>query len=169
MFIERNLDIVFKRPAQKDMGFLKRWYSMTDCLGLATGYKDFSEVESIVQLHKESNSLVFMIYEGKSDFPLGFIYAHMNNMDGKLVFWIKTLIVEPLYQNLGYGTTAIKKFFDYTKEKHQSIIFIVTVSNKNTRGLSFWKKLGFSHYPEFEESLHGEEASRVFVLKRIIK
>lgn len=166
MIDTHNKDIILKKPDTSDMDAIKRWYSMTDDLHHATGAKEFSEIAQLIEYPEKTNSLVFIIREPKSNYNIGFTYANINKFDHGTILWIKTLLIDPKYQGKGFGTAAIDKLLAYTQSSYQWLTSIVTVSDNNTKGISFWEKVGFSRCSELESILHHGGTSGVSVLKK---
>lgn len=169
MIINNGIDIVFGKPEEKDMKTLERWYCMPDCFGYATGFKNFSETIRKLKEPDVAPTFNFMIYNGETKEPIGFIYGYIKNIDKNAVLWISTLLIEPAFQNRGFGSRAINKLLNLVKSEYGDLICIVAVSYKNEQGLSFWEKAGFSHDPELEQSLHQFGTSQVAILKKMIK
>ncbi len=168
MLDDHSNDVVLKRPEQIDIEAIKRWYCMTDILGYATGAKDFSEIAEIIQSPGRSNSLILIIHERNSSHPIGFTYANINKIANRTILWIRILLIDPCFQNKGFGTAAINKLLSYVKLRYKSITCVVTVSDNNDKGLYFWEKAGFSNAQELEELLHREGTSGVSIMKKDI-
>lgn len=160
-------NVILKKPEPTDMEAIKRWYSMTDNLGYATGEKDFSEIAEIIQAPEGSNSLVLIIHE-HNNLPIGFTYANLNEIASKTILWIRIFLIDPSFQNKGYGTAAIRKLLDYAKSRYKSLTCIVSVSENNVKGLSFWERVGFSADHKLEAILHREGTSGVSIMKKEI-
>ncbi|MGI6122782.1 MAG: GNAT family N-acetyltransferase [Acetivibrionales bacterium] len=169
MIVNEGQNIVFKELEKKDMEILERWYGMSDCFGYATGFKNFSDIRKKLKQPIIPSSLSFMIYNGLIEKPIGFIYGYIKNLDMTVVLWINIFIIDPAFQNRGFGTNAINKLLDMVHEEYGAITCIVSVSQRNEKGLSFWRKVGFSHDPDLEQSLHQFGTSQVAIMKRILK
>ncbi len=169
MIINEGVEIVFREPDEKDMTILEKWYGMTDCFGYATGFKNFSDIIQKLKMPVKSSSLSFMIYNRNTEDPIGFIYGSIKDIEKNSVLWISILIIEPAFQNRGFGTNAINKLLNIIQLEYGTVTCIAAVSYKNGQGLSFWEKVGFSHDPELEQSLHQFGTSQVAIMKRIVK
>jgi RimJ/RimL family protein N-acetyltransferase len=169
MVINKDTDIVLKVPEEKDMEILEKWYGMHDYFGHATGFKNFSDISSKFKEPVDPSILSFMIYNIKTGIPIGFIYGYLKDASRNSVLWISIFIIDPAFQNKGYGTHALNKLLDLAKREYGIAACIVAVSYKNKQGLSFWEKVGFSHDPELEQSLHHFGTSQAAIMKRIIK
>ncbi len=169
MVISKDIDIVFKVPAKKDMEILEKWYGMHDCFGYATGFKNFSDIISKFKEPIDPSMLCFMIYNKKNKAPIGFIYGYIKDTSKNAVLWISIFIIDPAYQNMGYGTHALNRLLNFAQREYGIAACIVAVSYNNKQGLSFWEKVGFSHDPELEQSLHHFGTSQVAIMKKILK
>lgn len=169
MIINEGIGIVFREPDEKDMAIIEKWYGMPDYFGYATGFKNFSDIIQKLKISVESSTLSFMIYDRNNKDPIGFVYGYLKDIDKNAVLWISILIIEPAFQNRGFGTNAINKLLNLIQLEYGAVTCIVAVSYKNVQGLSFWEKVGFSHDPELEQSLHQFGTSQVAIMKRIVK
>lgn len=169
MIINDDIDIVFREPVENDMEILSKWYGMHDCFGYATGCKDFSEIIQKLRVPVEPYTLSFMVYNKKTKVPIGFIYGYIKGDKKNAVLWISIFIIDPDYQNRGFGTQTLNKLLKFVQSEYGTFTCIVAVAHKNDRGLSFWAKAGFSHDPELEQSLHQFGTSQVAIMKKIIK
>jgi len=169
MTIKNDIDIGLRRPEMKDMAILEKWYGMQDHLGFATGFKKFSDVMQKFKEPVDPSMLNFMIYNIKTKIPVGFINGYLRDVNRHSVLWISIFIIDPDYQNMGYGTHALYKLLDFVQSKYGTVACIAAVSTENKRGLSFWEKAGFSHDPELEQSLHLLGTSEAAIMKKILK
>ncbi len=83
--------------------------------------------------------------------------------------WIKLLAVLPAFRNAGIGARAIGLIFQYFKEIFHTVGAFVSVAEKNTKGLRFWTKQGFSEVGSLYKALFGEnlEYKVVIMSKRL--
>jgi len=169
MTITNAIDIEFRVPENKDIAILEKWYDMQDSLGYATGFRKFSDVVQRFKEPVDPSMLSFMIYNNKTNIPLGFINGYLKDLDRRSVLWISIFIIDPGYQNMGYGTHALYKLLDYVQSNYGVVACIAAVSPENKKGLSFWEKAGFSHDPELEQSLHNIGTSQAAIMKKILK
>ncbi len=169
MIINNGIDIVLREPVEDDMEILKKWYGMHDCFGYATGYKSFSDIIQKLREPDEPYTLSFMVYNKKTKEPIGFIYGYVKDAGKNAILWISIFIIDPDYQNRGFGTHTLNKLLDFVQIEHGTFTCIVAVAHENDQGLSFWAKAGFSHAPELEQSLHQFGTSQVAIMKKIIK
>lgn len=166
--ITNEKGLSFRGLMPMDIALLEKWYSMTDCFGYATGFKNFAEIKQRLLEPSRGEILISMIELGASGKTIGFVYGEVKTADSKKVLWIYTLIVEPAFQNKGYGTRAVNTLLHWARAKYGSITCVVTVSEKNPRGLSFWRKTGFTRSMGLEGSLSQIGSSGVAILKKKI-
>ncbi|HBR01909.1 MAG TPA: hypothetical protein DD738_04800 [Ruminiclostridium sp.] len=168
MEIHKKYGLEFRKIAPSDAMLLERWYSMTDYFGYATGFKKFSEINQVLWNPQKQNKLVLMIDTGEDRKTIGFIYGEYKCVETQPVLWIHILIIEPAFQHKGYGTYAVQKLLHSTRIQYGPMTCFAAVSYKNQQGLSFWKKVGFTHSFDLEECLIQKGSSPVAVLKRKI-
>jgi ribosomal protein S18 acetylase RimI-like enzyme len=158
-----------RKIAPEDLSIIERWYGMADCLSFATGNKSFAETNQMFVNPNRYNKLVLMIETLIDKQTIGFIYGETKNIQARLVLWINIFIIDPAYQNQGFGTYAINKLLNLIRTRYGSLTCYVAVSEENIQGLSFWQKAGFIHSSGMEESLNQKGPSHVAILKRDIK
>ncbi len=74
--------------------------------------------------------------------------------------WINSIVLEPEYRNMGYGTEAIKLLFARLKNIKGICHAYLSVMEENKRGIDFWKKNGFTVFRKYKKSFNFE-GSRV--------
>ena len=158
--------IVFRRLAQEDLSLLEKWYNRTDCFGYATGFRDFSDIKEKLYDPLKMDAWIAMIDRSEDNLTIGFIYGEIKKVEIKTVLWINILIIEPVYQHKGHGTSAVKKLLHSAQVQYGPLTCIVAVSDQNSQGLSFWKKLGFSRSESMEDSLNQLGNSHVAIFKK---
>jgi GNAT superfamily N-acetyltransferase len=81
--------------------------------------------------------------------------------------WIRQLSVLPEYRKKGIGTRTVDALLKYVKDSHDVRAVFLSVAGKNTAGLCFWRKLGFSEAHRFEKVLFSEKLpSNVIIMQK---
>lgn len=169
MLTNNDKRLKFRGLSAYDLAILEKWYSNTDCFGYATGFKSFTDIRQRILEPLKSDVIVLMIEISEMEEnskPIGFIYGEIKQIDAKKVLWIYTIIIEPYYQQKGYGTLAINRLLQWSHIKIHTNSCFVTVSEQNWRGLSFFEKAGFVRSSELEDTLNQRGTSGVAILKR---
>jgi RimJ/RimL family protein N-acetyltransferase len=163
--ITNKQGLSFRGLMPADIALLEKWYSMTDCFGYATGFKNFAEIRQRLIAPSRGHILISMIdtEDGKT---IGFVYGEIKAAESKKVLWIYTLIIEPAHQNRGYGTQAVNILLQWARAKYGPLTCVVSVSEKNPRGLAFWEKTGFVRSLGLEGSLSQIGSSGVAILQK---
>lgn len=142
-----NDDIVLKKIDKKNIDKLLKWYIHdSDSYKYATGVAN--KATSVMQLKNMLNSV-----NDEGNFLTGIYLIQNNEMIGMLkgavnlkkepLLWINILLIDKQYQNMGYGTSAVNLLFSHFKEKYNISRSLISVSECNSKALSFWQKLGF--------------------------
>jgi RimJ/RimL family protein N-acetyltransferase len=81
--------------------------------------------------------------------------------------WINTLIIDPAFQNKGYGTKVVKLFINYVKWKSNISKVYLSVAENNVGGYRFWSRLGFVQYGRIDKcaTLKGELQNAIIMHK----
>ncbi len=159
---ENGLDkISFRNVGPRDMACLEKWYSMTDELGYATGFKNLGEVRERIT----SQPMISMMITVGDDQAVGFICCEPRSLDGNKIVWIHIIMVDPAWQNRGIGTRAVSKLLDCFETRGYADV-IASVSEQNKRGLRFWERIGFIRSPAMEKMLDESGTSGVAIMRR---
>lgn len=169
MMINSGQGLGFRGLNSLDLALLEKWYSMTDYFGYATGFKDFAEIRQRILKPSESNIIISMIESGAERKTIGFVYGEVKMKESQIILWIYTLIIEPDYQRRGFGTLAVNKLLQWAHHKYGALTCVVSVSERNPKGLSFWGKVGFSRSSGLEGSLSHIGPSGIAILQRMIR
>lgn len=151
-----------------------RIYNCGDDTRYATGQDgDFSILEM--------SSLFKRINASDNEFIAGiYIKAPGNEEDTMMRFtglcsgvlqaramWIKQLSILPEYRRRGIGTRTVDILLKSVMRSHSVREVFLSVAEKNTAGLCFWRKLGFSETHRIEKVLFGEELpSNVIIMQK---
>jgi len=151
----------FREITEKEIAIIEKWYGMTDCFGYATGFRDFSEVrQRLIDGSSPDRTSSVITYEGKT---IGFVSAEIIKTANKPLLWIYVLMIEPDYQNRGYGTWAVNRLADIVKSRYDSLTCVAPVSLKNKKGLCFWESLGFRRSYDLEKTLEPDRQVAIYV------
>lgn len=146
-----------------DIPILEKWYSMTDELGYATGFKNFADVRDRIL----SDPLVSRMIATGDGRNAGFVCYELRSVGSMKAAWIHIIIVDPAFQNRGIGTRAMGKLLA-SLEAEGVAAALVSVSERNTRGIRFWKSLGFQRSRPLEKTLSHLGTSGVAIMKRVL-
>lgn len=116
----------------------KQVYTYTDIEILEKQQNFISSKEKINNALKEENILGFDIYFNQQ--KIGFIL--LNNFC-KNSFFLWNFIIDKKYQNMGYGTLALKKLFKFLKENYFAKLLTTTYNFNNYHAKHIYEKLGF--------------------------
>ena len=131
-----------------------KWYNMTDIFKFATGMDRPTTIDALVKMHIEvlasSNEFFLGIYEQKKGTLIGLLKGMLKNeKDG--IAWIKLIVVDPSYQRMGYGSSAVSLFLDYLGNGTKVRNVYLTVVEDNIGGIAFWRKQQFSELMRIEK------------------
>jgi ribosomal protein S18 acetylase RimI-like enzyme len=164
----RYYEIAFRQVCPADFKLLEKWYGMTDQFGYATGLKSFDEIKVRMVASDFPGNASMIMLNGRER-PVGFVFSEMKHSHQKQVLWINIIIVDPDFQGQGLGTCAINKMLAMAQNRSDAKAALVSVSERNSRGLSFFEKLGFVRCKSLEDSLSAFGPNDVAIMKRLIK
>lgn len=154
-------EIRFRAVQPPDMALLEKWYSMTDQLGYATGFKSLTEVKEKILTYPMMSMMIVLGH----DQAAGFVCCELRSLDGGDVAWIHIIIIDPAFQNRGIGTWVVRKLLKSFASRGTSAV-MASVSRHNTRGLRFWESLGFMPSTAMEKTLSNSGTSDVAIMKK---
>lgn len=156
-------EISFRNIGAQDMPLLEKWYAMTDQLGYATGFKSLDEVRE--KILSDTMISLLIILDGR--LTAGFVCCELRNLNRRHVAWIHIMLVDPAFQNRGIGTEAVSKLLRFLASMGATAA-LASVSERNQRGLGFWKSLGFERSFSMEKILSTFGTSGVAIMKKAL-
>jgi len=93
-------------------------------------------------IEKSLNNSIYCVCAVKNDHTIG-----MSRLvgDHSFIYFVADVIVLPEYQNLGIGTSLMKKIMSYLQENIQDYSYITLMSAKGKE--AFYEKFGFFKRP----------------------
>lgn len=84
--------------------------------------------------------------------------------------WIKQLSIMPESRRKGIGTKTAEIILKYAVQSKSVPDAFLSVADKNTAGLCFWKKLGFTEVRRMNKVLFGENfPSSIIIMQKFLK
>lgn len=165
----RYYEIALRKVIPPDSAILEKWYGMTEEFGYATGFKSFEDIRNRIECPSSPYEISSMVMLSGREKAVGFILGELKNLDRNKVFWIHIIIVDPDFQSCGLGTCVVNKILNYARHRYGASASLVSVSEKNKQGLSFFEKLGFIRCRSLENSLSTFGTTGVAIMKRMIQ
>lgn len=128
-------------PIGKDKySLINLWYRQVDSFGFATGGKNPEEM----MLHSSTfPCFVSGVYPANRDNCIGLIAGEFKKAR-EPVLWIRTFLVDTIWQRHRYGTHAFRLLCDYFQRNCSIKKVYVSVFAENLTGTAFWTSLGFT-------------------------
>jgi len=139
-------EVSFRNVETDDIALLEYWYSMTDRLGYATGFRNFADVKDRLL----SGPVISRMIVINGSQPVGFLCFELRSLDRVKAAYIHIMMIDPLFQNRGIGTQAAEKLLKFLAS-HGASAVLLSVHRQNKRGLKFWESLGFRQLPAMEK------------------
>lgn len=161
-------DVYLKNINPADFNIILEWYNKEE-FKYATGIDGTLTLHQLAAMYKKIQQTTDHFFAG--------IFTAAGKIIGILkgqirygrdcYLWINTLIVEPDFQNKGYGTKVVKLFINYAKLKSNISKVYLSVAEHNVGGYRFWSRLGFVHYGRIDECtrLKGEVQNAIIMHK----
>lgn len=123
-----------------------KWYNMTDEFKFATGFDRPVTMGVLVKKYIEAlasgNEFFLGIYLRNEGIIIGILKGMLENEKGGIA-WIKSLIIDPSYQRMGYGSSAVNLFLDFLGKNTKIRDVYLAVAEENAVGINFWRKQQF--------------------------
>ncbi|HHW49575.1 MAG TPA: GNAT family N-acetyltransferase [Clostridiaceae bacterium] len=141
-----NDKIYLKNITDSDFADVLKWYNMTDKFKFATGVDKPITMDTLVKRYIETiacgNEFFLGIYLRNEGIIIGILKGMLENEKGGIA-WIKSLVIDPSYQRMGYGSSAVGLFLDFLEKNTKIRDVYLTVVEENTSGINFWRKQQF--------------------------
>jgi len=83
--------------------------------------------------------------------------------------WINSIIIDPVYQNMGYGGMVLNLVLNHFRDKKGIRNAYLAVVEDNAKGRAFWEKHGFREIKTMEKHLKLKGRYRnVIIMHRMV-
>ncbi|NLK68539.1 MAG: GNAT family N-acetyltransferase [Clostridiaceae bacterium] len=158
MFINGK-DILLKPINQGNLFLLKQWYEQVDSYGFATGGKSVKDI-----LPVDENSFILGIFITPENKCIGVISGDFKQAK-QPVLWIKTFMIDAVWQRKRYGTLSFNILCDYASQQFGIKCVYISVSKENLAGIAFWNKMGMNCIKVIPR---GEPLSSILIFEKVI-
>lgn len=171
--------IAIKPLDSNRLGDAVRIYNCGGDARYATGLKgnlSIQELSSLIECTKTStNEFLAGIYEKSPctvtgpDTDKGTVLQFSGLCSGIMKInslWIKQLSILPESRRKGIGTRAVECLLKYAMSSQNIHDVYLSVVDRNTAGLCFWRKLGFFEVRRLEKVLFGEDCPFNVIIMR---
>ena len=164
----QNSEIYFKDIHFEQLPTILEWYNRVDEFKYATGIDKPITLEDLIRRYAEvsisSSEFFSAIYLRSQGRMIGILKGRIR-FKNKLAVWISSIVIEPLFQNKGYGIKSIELLLGYLKANLNVHGAFLSVISENKKGRNFWDKLGFNEVRKMNNYSHLEGKSQdVFIL-----
>ncbi len=143
-----------------------RIYNCGDDTRYATGYEGKCPMEELTSLYDRikasDNEFIAGIYikvPGNAAETMLIFTGLCSGLLHADILWIRQLSFLPEHRRKGIGTRTVAILSEYAKMVHGVREICLSVAEKNTAGLCFWRKLGFTEAHRIRKELFGEKPS----------
>lgn len=165
-----NEIILIKKIDKENIDKLLEWYVYdSDPYKYATGVIDkktsILQLKSMLDSLNDEGNFLAGIYLSNSNVMIGMLKGSINFKKEPLL-WINVFLIDKQYQNKGYGTSAVCMLFSFFKENYNISRSLISVSECNSKAISFWEKLGFKEYKRINEVSDSHGLNPAIVLSK---
>lgn len=143
--IQNNV-VYFRDIKLKDLAKVLIWYNKVDEFKFATGIDFPITLEILKQKYAEvvisQNEFFVGIYSCKKEEMIGILKGNLKFETGNIM-WISSIVIDPAFQNMGYGTETVNLLINYVKLKSKVNEVYLAVIEDNIQGRTFWQKQDF--------------------------
>ena len=148
--------VCFEDIKLEHLPLILKWYNKVDDFKFATGIDHPIPLEKLTQKYAEvaicSNEFFVGIYTVKERIMIGILKGRLENK-GKHNVWISSIVIDPEYQNRGYGSASINLLLSSLKSGSMVKSAYLAVIEENTQGRAFWTKHNFVEARRIENHL----------------
>jgi RimJ/RimL family protein N-acetyltransferase len=143
--IQNNV-VYFRDIKLKDLTKVLTWYNKVDEFKFATGIDHPITFEVLKQKYAEvlisENEFFVGIYTCKEEEMIGILKGNLKLEAGNIM-WISSIVIDPAFQNMGYGTETVNLLINYVKLNNKINEVYLAVIEDNLQGRTFWLKQDF--------------------------
>lgn len=163
----QNSEIFIKDIKYEQLPMLLEWYNNVDEFKFATGVDKPIPLEELTLRYAEAAissceffSAIYLRNQGKM---IGILKGRIK-FKNKLAVWINSIVIDPNYQNKGFGTSSIELLLRYLKSELSVNGAFLSVIADNIKGRNFWDKLGFNEARKMSNHAHLEGKSQDVII-----
>lgn len=150
------------KPVNDDnINIVNLWYSQHDSYGFATGRKN-----AVDALLTNPDSFVSGIYT-QNETIIGLITGEIKKLK-ETVLWVRTFLIDTAWQRKQFGTHAFNLLCSHTAKQFNVKRVYLSVSEKNTAGVYFWRKMGMSCVKTVESNNAGNK-SGILIFEKVLQ
>jgi len=164
--------ILIKDIKPGDLYHVFRWYNLSDEFKFATGIETKVTFKTLSTMYME-------IVEKKDEFFAGIYIERGSKIIGLLkgrfslgknnVLWLSVLIIDPAFQNMGYGSKCVNLLLKDLKIRMNINTVFVAVVEENVKGKAFWVKQGFLTAKKMVKSINqNTRPQRISIMRKNI-
>lgn len=168
----QNDDLYFRDIKPEHLPLILNWYNRVDDFRYATGIDIPISLGTLTQKYAEvaicKNEFFVGIYSIKEDKMIGILKGRLRYNDKDAV-WISSIVIDSVFQQKGYGKSAIKLLLDYLKINYKIRCAYLAVIEVNMQGRKFWIKQNFRELRKIDNhlKLHDKNQNVIIMYKRL--
>ncbi|MCX7746736.1 MAG: GNAT family N-acetyltransferase [Clostridia bacterium] len=164
--------ILFKDIKLEHLPQILEWYNKVEDFKFATGIGEPITLERLRQKYAEvaicSREFFVGIYLKEEPKMIGILKGSLK-VEGEETLWISSIVIDPVYQNKGFGKMAVNLLLDYLKMKNAVKSVYIAVIEENIQGRAFWEKQNFKEIRKIENhfKLQNKRQNVIIMSKKI--
>ena len=152
----QNDNLYFRDIKPDHLPLILNWYNKVDNFKYATGIDSPISLGALHQKYAETaickDEFFAGIYSLKEEKMIGILKGRLK-YKGIDTVWISSIVIDNIYQQKGYGKSAIFLLLDYLKINNKIGGVYLAVIEENAQGREFWKKQSFQELRKMENYL----------------
>lgn len=143
----KNENILLRSLLKNDISTIHKWYNGIDRYGLATGKTHAVTMDALINdiindLHYKTFYIALCLRNKTYTDPIGLIKGRAGSGDESYV-WLYIFLIDEEYQDMGYGSMALRLFENYLKDAMHTQKIYISVAEQNLKAIRFWNKFGY--------------------------
>lgn len=166
----QNSIVCFRNIVLHDLPKILEWYNKVDDFKFATGIDKPISLSVLRQKYAEvvisSREFFVGIYELREGKLIGLLKGRLQNRNDSTV-WISSIVIDPLYQHCGYGSSSIELLLGHFKSNNNVKKAYLAVIEDNFQGRAFWFKHKFCELRKIENHLKlNDKQQNVIIMQK---
>ena len=150
-----NNTVFFRDIKTEHLPRILDWYNKIDDFKFATGIDAPISMGilmgKLAEVRISSEEFFVGIHLRQSEM-IGVLKGRVQNRI-RSTAWINSIVIDPLYQKKGYGSSAIELLLWYLSTQKGTQTVLLSVIEENTAGVEFWSKNGFQKIRRIENHI----------------
>jgi ribosomal protein S18 acetylase RimI-like enzyme len=163
----QNDIVYFKDIKPEHLPKILDWYNKVDDFKFATGIDKAITLDALIRKYAEvaicSEEFFAGIFLKEEEKMIGIIKGRLDH-ENKNSVWISSIVIDPAYQNKGYGKSAVNLLLRKLEQSCKIESAFLSVIEENTQGRRFWASQNFKEMRRIENHIKLQDKQQNIII-----